>query len=108
MPAPHWEDRDAFLDADEFAVEAVIALAGGGTRTVRAIFDDPYEGPELGALQLDSTGPRLTAKEEDFAGVTRGDTATVAGIVYDVMGGGRGDGTGMSTLPLAPRHSGGA
>jgi len=104
MPAPDWEDLGDFLNLDDFAIEAEIAFSAGGTRTIRAIFDDPYAAPALGELTLDSTGPTVSGRESDFAGVGRGDTVTVAGALYDVLQGAEGDGTGWARLPLAPRH----
>lgn len=101
MPSPAWEDLDAFLNVDEFAVAATVHLQGGTTRTVRGIFDDPYLNAELGEYELDTNRPRFTCKEADVIGVLRGDTVVIAGKTYDVLSGSQPDGTGMAMLELA-------
>jgi hypothetical protein len=103
MPAPDWEDLTVFLQADEFAVTATVALQDGTTRLVVGIFDDPFLNAQLGEYELDTARPRLTCRATDVEGVTRGDTATIDGEVFDVMTGPQGDGTGMATLDLARR-----
>lgn len=101
MPAPAWEDLDAFLNVDEFAVTATVRLQGGATRAVRAIFDDPYLNAELGEYELDTNRPRLTCKEKDVLGVLRGDIVELDGKVYDVLSGPQADGTGMAMIEMA-------
>lgn len=103
MPSPDWEDLSVFLQTDEFAVTATVVLQDGTTRSVDGIFDDPFLNAQLGEYELDTARPRLTCRESDVAGVTRGDTATINGEIYDVMTGPQSDGTGMAMLDLARR-----
>jgi len=103
MPAPDWENLDDFLDAEEFAVQAVIELQDATSRTVTGIYDDPYLNAELGEYDMDTSRPRFTCKETDVQGVTRGDTISIDGTVMDIMTSPQPDGTGVALLDLAPR-----
>lgn len=101
MPSPAWEDLDAFLDVDEFAIVATVRLQNGTTRSVRGIYDDPYLNAQLGEYEADTNRPRLTCKESDVIGVTRGDEVVIDGRVFDVLTAPQSDGTGMATLMMA-------
>lgn len=101
MPKPAWEDLDAFLSLDDFAVNAIITLQSGATRTVRCIFDDPYLNAELGEYEMDSSRPRITCKESDVLDVRRGDTVNIDARIYDVLTSAQPDGTGMAMLEMA-------
>ena len=98
---PAWEDLDAFLNVDEFAVAATVHFQDGGSQVVRGIFDDPYLNAELGEYDMDSSRPRLTCKLSDVLAVRRGDTVQIDGKTYDVLTGAQPDGTGMAMLDLA-------
>lgn len=101
MPAPAWDDLDAFLDPDMFGVRATLALQDGTTRAVVGIYDDPYLNAQLGEYEADTSRPRFMCKEADLVGVTRGDTLTLDGKVFDVLTSPQPDGTGMALLELA-------
>lgn len=101
MPIQPWDDLDAFLNTDEFAVSATVRLQDGGTRVVRGIFDDPYLNAQLGEYEIDTTRPRLTCKEADVIGVLRGDLVDIAGKTFDVLASAQPDGTGMAVLEMA-------
>ena len=101
MPRPAWEDLDTFLNADEFATPVTLRLQSGEVRQITAIFDDPYLNAELGEYELDTNRPRLTCKESDVLGATRGDLVEIDGKTYDVLTGAQPDGTGMAMLELA-------
>lgn len=101
MPKPAWDDLDAFLNTDEFAVAATVRLQDGGARLVRGIFDDPFLNAQLGEYELDTTRPRLLCKEADVIGVGRGDLVDIQGRTYDVLTTAQPDGTGMALLELA-------
>lgn len=103
MPAPAWEDLDAFLSTDEFAVTAVLQPEGGPERELTGIFDEPFLNAELGEYDLDTVQPRFLVKASEVRDVARGDTLTVGGRVLDVLSAPQWDGTGMATLVLAPR-----
>lgn len=99
---PVWDDLDTFLDLDDFAVEVLLFPEVGAPRTVPAIFDRPFLSADLGEYMAETEQPRITARETDLQGMTRGGRVEIAGTVYDVLGGPQADGTGMATLPLAP------
>lgn len=104
MPAPSWENLDAFFDLDTnggFAFPAVLQSQKGWTRTINAIFDDPYFNAQIGEYEADTSSPRLTAKESDLAGLLRGDTIIVAGETFDVLDSPEQDGTGTAVIRLA-------
>lgn len=104
MRGPSWENLDDFLQTDDdggFANTAVIHFQTGGSRTVNAIFDDPYMNADIGEYEADTSSPRLNGKEVDFAGVTRGDTVTVTGETFDVLTNPQADGTGWAIITMA-------
>jgi hypothetical protein len=101
MPKHAWEDLDAFFNADEFATTVTLRLQSGVVRHFNAVFDDPYLNAELGEYELDTNRPRLTCKESDVLGVTRGDLVEIDGKTYDVLTGAQPDGTGMAMLEMA-------
>lgn len=105
MPTPAWDDLDAFVSTDDFAIAATVRLQDGGTRIVRGIFDDPYLNAQLGEYELDTSRPRLTCKEADVIGVLRGDRVDIGGKTYDVLTSAQADGTGMAVLELAIQGS---
>lgn len=104
MRGPSWENLDDFLQIDDdggFANTAVIHFKTGGSRAVKAIFDDPYMDANIGEYVADSSKPRLNGKEVDFAGVTRGDTVTVTGETFDILTSPQADGTGWAIITMA-------
>lgn len=100
MPNPVWDDLTVFVDTDDFAVVAVI-VQSGATRRVSCIFDDPYLDAQVGEYALDSSEPRITAKESDLIGIRRGAACTVAGKSWAVLDAPKPDGTGMAVLKLS-------
>lgn len=106
MPKPAWEDLDEFLQDDDFAVPAVIALQGGGTISLSGIFDDPYIDAKLGEYDRDTVGPRFTVKESLVGAVRRKDTITITfpapigAQLFNIMTGAQPDGTGLAVLEL--------
>lgn len=104
MRGPSWENLDDFLQTDDdggFATAAVIQFQGGGTRTIQVIFDDPYLNAQLGEYEADTSQPRISGKEVDLAGVTRGDEVTVTGETFDVLTSPQADGTGWAMITMA-------
>lgn len=108
MRGPSWENLDDFLQTDDdggFANTAVIHFQTGGSRTVKAIFDDPYLMSEIGEYDADTSQPRLNGKEVDFAGVNRGDTVTVTGETFDILTSPQADGTGWAIIKMARQNA---
>lgn len=106
MSAPAWENLNDFLRADEFGAHVVVSLQGGGVLTLVGIFDDPFLDAQLGEYVLETSEPRITAATAELQGVTRGDVATIDGVVYDVLSAPQADGAGMATLRLALQPGG--
>lgn len=101
MPAPLWENLDAFLRLDDFAVSATLTPVAGAPRTFPGILDNPYVNAELGdAHDRDTRKWVLTVKESDAAGIVRGDVVTIAGTSYKCLSGPRWDGTGLAMLDM--------
>jgi hypothetical protein len=105
MLQPSWENLDGFLNADEFAVSAVLQLQGGTTRAIVGIFDEPFMDATLGEYRMDQVAPRFTCRADQVGDVRRGDVLVVQGRTLDVMQSPQADGTGMATIRLAPRRS---
>lgn len=104
MRGPSWEDLDDFLQTDDdggFATAAVIQFQAGGTRTISVLFDDPYLNAQLGEYEADTSEPRISGKEADMVGITRGDLVTVAGETFDVLTSPQADGTGWAMVTMA-------
>lgn len=108
MPSPSWENLDAFLQLDDFAVTATITPAEGVSRSVVGIFDDPYLDAQLGEYRLDTSSPRFQASESALAGIERGDGVSIDGIEYLALAAPKPDGTGLATLELVKQGAGGA
>lgn len=104
MPTPAWDDLDAFFDLGDFATPVVAELQGGETRTFPGLFDDPYLNAQLGEYEADSSRPRVTCRERDVVGLTRGDVVKVNGRTYDLLSAPHGDGMGTASLELAPQE----
>ncbi|MEI4262793.1 head-tail joining protein [Roseovarius sp. D0-M9] len=108
MPSPSWENLDAFLQLDEFAVTAIVTPAEGVSRSIVGIFDDPFLDAQLGEYRLDTSAPRFQSTEQALSGIKRGDGVTIDGVEYIALGGPKSDGTGMATLELVKQEAGGA
>ena len=108
MPSPNWEDLGAFLQTDDFAVEAIIVSAEGASRYVSGIFDEPFLDAQLGEYSFDGAQPRFTGRAADLVGVARRDEVTIGGVVYLALGAPQNDGTGMAVLPLVKQEAGDA
>lgn len=99
-----WENLDVFVQPDTqggFAQAALIRFADGTTRTIQVIFDDPYLNAQLGEYEADTSEPRISGKEVDMVGITRGDEVEIAGEVFDVMTSPQADGTGWALVVMA-------
>ncbi len=101
MPAPSWEDPDAFLQLDDFAVEVSITPQGGVSRPITAIFDDPYLNTQIGEYEADASNPRLTCKESDVRDLAAKDEVQTDSTIYYLLTAPQPDGTGFAVLHLA-------
>jgi hypothetical protein len=101
MSAPSWENPDAFLQLDDFAIAVTVTPQGGVSRVVRGIFDEPYLNAQLGEYEADVTEPRLTCKAADVAGLAAKDEVQIYGVTYYLPTGPQLDGTGFAVLRLA-------
>ncbi|WP_065329467.1 head-tail joining protein [Tritonibacter mobilis] len=102
MPTPSWDNPDAFLSIDDFALEANVTPQGGVSRPVRGIFDEPYFNAQLGEYEADSSEPRLTCNELDVKDLAPHDSVEVAGRAYYLATYPQLDGTGLAVLRLVP------
>lgn len=98
---PAWDDLNDFLVDGDFVTEATITPQGQSPRQVKCIFDDPFYSADLGEYIADSSHPRITGKESDFAGIRRKDPVQVNGKTYYALKSPEGDGTGMAVVHLA-------
>jgi hypothetical protein len=104
MNGPAWENLDDFLSGDDFAVQAIITPLNGAPRPpVSVLFDEPYLNAQTGEYEMDTSDPRISGKESDFAGIGRGAVVQIGAASYDVMTDPQGDGTGWAVLKLAPQ-----
>lgn len=103
MPAPSWEDLDAFLSTDDFAVEAIFIPSETGVprAPVRVIFDEPYLNAETGEYDMASGEPRATCKESDIAGIRKNDACDIGGVRFLLDHDPYPDGTGMACVKLS-------
>jgi len=93
---PFTEDLTVFLDEDVFASE--MTWDGGNSASV--IFDAEHILVNEGAEADTSTvAPTALAREADLSGLAQGDTVTIGGLNYKIVGI-QPDGTGMTLLIL--------
>lgn len=104
MPAPAWEDLDAFLSLDDFGVPAVFIPdkgEGAPRDPVPVIFDEPYFNADLGEYDMSTGEPRVTGKEVDFAGLKKFDVCIVADVRFTLDHDPKPDGTGMAIITMS-------
>jgi hypothetical protein len=106
VPSPSWENLDAFLSLDEFAVTAIIWVSEGVSREAVGIFDDPYLDSQLGEYRLDTSSPRFQSRASSLVGIERGNRITIEGAEYLALGVPKSDGTGMATVELVKQEAG--
>ena len=100
MAAPEWDDLNEFVSLDDFG-QKVVFMTGGTMREVVGIFDEAYLNADIGEFEMDSTEPRLNAKESDLIGIQRGDTVMIDGALFDVMAYPQTDGNGFAVVKLS-------
>lgn len=103
MPTPAWDDLEAFVNPDDFAVAVLVTRQDGTVLTFSGIFDEPYLNAQIGEYEADTARPRVTCRASEVQGVRRGDTVRVDGRNFDVLSTPQFDGTGMAVLDMAPQ-----
>jgi hypothetical protein len=101
MPAPSWDNLDAFLSTDDFALEVTVTTREGVSRSIRGIFDEPYMNAQIGEYEADSSDPRLTCKASDVADLRGKDSVVIGGRTYYLLTDPQLDGTGFAVLHMA-------
>lgn len=86
--------------SNEFTETATYTPAGGAARGVAGIFDHVSEVSDIGAyIEADGVSATFDVATAQVAGVAYGDTVTVRGYAYQVVGI-QPDGTGRTVLIL--------
>ncbi|MEY8099043.1 hypothetical protein AB9F29_16700 [Falsihalocynthiibacter sp. S25ZX9] len=101
MTHPSWENLSDFFDPDEFATEAVFNRGEVEIGRVLGIFDDPTGPSSLGEYEHEIQAPHFTGPEDGLSLVEDGDTVSIEGKTFDVIGSPKLDGTGVSVVTLA-------
>jgi len=81
------EDLDYFFNTDDFAEIGVYTPFGGSPVNINLIFDDEHEYQRVDTgVDIEATTPRALVKASDVSGVAEGDTLSIRGITYTVVG----------------------
>lgn len=99
------DDRAAFLDDEDFAIEATYTTAASVSAAITGIHDAPHLSRDFGdGAPLSDVRRTFLCRTADLpngaVGGDAGDTLTIAGTAYRVAGH-EPDGTGMTLLILA-------
>ena len=92
-------ERAIFLDADDFGQSVTYTPNGGGGSSINAIFDQAFFQVDGSTGALESSQPMVTVLSSDVTGIDHGDTFTIAGTTYNVVGI-QPDGQGMTEVLL--------
>jgi hypothetical protein len=92
------DDLGACFSTDDFAVEAVFAVAGSNI-TVNGYFTDGSDATEMLGVRIEASQPSFMCRTSQVTTVTRGITATINAIAYRVERIVR-TGTGVSVVYL--------
>ena len=101
MPAPEWENLDAFFGLDDFAVPVSIRRGEAVLWEGSAILEDGNSAVALGDLEQTLGVPHLICPSEAVLAVQDLDVAIVDGVTWDVLGDPQRDGTGVTRVMLA-------
>ncbi len=96
---PFQENFDSFTNPDDFAGCAVYTWQSGQVKTIEGIFDHAYLDLDVGTAGMEGNQPMFLGKECDLIGARQGDTLTLSGKAYSVVGV-QPDGTGMVLIKL--------
>ncbi len=100
MPSPVWDDPDAFLKLDDFAVKATVTPQEGVSREITGIFDDPTQTFALGEYEREAELPNFTCRESDVADLSKRDLCVIDGTAWHLAKSPMKDGTGFAVLIL--------
>lgn len=84
----------------DFGVSATYTPAGGAGAAISVLFDNEYAPMNLGGVEVESLGPAAQCKTSDVSGAAHGDTLTIDGTRYSIIGV-HPDGTGLTVLLLS-------
>ena len=93
---------DIFFLNDEFSEDLTLTPAGMAARTIKGIFDEPFEAVSPATGEVETTAPAVIVMTSDVSGVVNhGDIITrPGGTRYEIIGI-RPDGTGVTELLLS-------
>lgn len=94
-------DRAAFVDTDEFGIEATYTPQTGAAVTLDGIFDEPFAEVDVDAgVGVLSKTPTFVCRTADLPSTKKqGDAVTIDGTGY-VVRELQADGTGMTTVVM--------
>ena len=101
MPAPDWENLDAFFGLDDFAVPVTIRRGEAVLWEGSAIFEDGNSAVAIGDLEQTLGVPHLICPSAAVMSVRELDEAVIDGVTWDVLGDPERDGTGVARVMLA-------
>ena len=86
--------RLELFDTDDFGVESTF-----GGNTIKGIFENGYTEIEGANIGLESLAPSYTCRTSDVSSAKHGDTLTIDGVAYSIVGV-QPDGQGITMLTL--------
>lgn len=88
-------DLDTFLDSGEFGVD--ITYNSG---TIKGIYDNAFVQDQQDDIGVETLNPQVIVKSSDVSGIAHGNTMTIGGSTYNVIGIQQ-DGTGLTIILLS-------
>lgn len=89
------ENRKAFFDTDEFAVDALWK----GTEPIKVQFQNFYSDQRAGNVAVEGSLPSIICDDDDIPDAAHGVTVIISGVTYQVISV-QPDGTGFTELVL--------
>lgn len=89
-----------FFNNNPLAEDVVFTASGGTAKTIKAIFDAPFQLTAVQGIQYQNSNPMAHVKTGDVAGVDDAATLVRNGVTYHVTSA-EPDGTGITTLILS-------
>lgn len=88
-------DLTTFLNSDEFAIDIIY-----NSTTIQGIFDNAFVEDQQNDISVETLQPQVIVKTSDVSGVSHGQSMTINGVTYYVIGI-QSDGTGLTTILLS-------